>query len=205
MLVKRQKIGLRECNAVDGRDLHEFLCVGRIFPSWIKNRIQQYEFVEGEDFIISSTRLGNPNIFEKTYILSLDMAKELCMVERNDKGRQARRYFIACEKKLKAGPTTPLAALQAAVNQLVEQESRLSVLESENSSASLTSDQISHLDKLIYRKYREYGDVRFIGVLRGQIKKQFLQLSGGRTYKEIPRRNYEQACEFVSNWRPLGH
>ena len=87
---------------ISARELHEFLEVKRDFSTWIKERIEKYKFEEGIDFSpisgksIEST--GRPRI---EYILKLDMAKELSMVENNDKGRIARKYFIECEKKLK--------------------------------------------------------------------------------------------------------
>lgn len=90
---------------VDGRLLHAFLEVGCTFPTWIVRRIQEYGFIENQDFIICFSNLrsnhrGGHN--RKDYHLTLDMAKELAMVERNDKGRQARRYFIECERRLLA-------------------------------------------------------------------------------------------------------
>jgi phage anti-repressor protein len=86
---------------VDARNLHGFLEVGRDFSSWIKGRIEQYGFIEGEDFspVVGKSSGGRPSI---EYHLTLDMAKELAMVENNKKGKQARRYFIACEKALRA-------------------------------------------------------------------------------------------------------
>ncbi|WP_434352984.1 antA/AntB antirepressor family protein [Psychrobacter sp. HD31] len=87
---------------VNARDLHEFLGVGKDFATWIKQRIADYDFIEGVEFspILGKTSKGLFGGRPKTeYHLSLDMAKELSMVERNDKGRQARRYFIACEKQ----------------------------------------------------------------------------------------------------------
>ncbi|EFH3856638.1 antA/AntB antirepressor family protein [Escherichia coli] len=88
---------------VNARDLHTFLDVGKRFASWIVERIAEYGFVENQDFmIISQVRekigRGRP---AKDYHLTLDTAKELAMVERNEKGRQIRRYFIECEKKLR--------------------------------------------------------------------------------------------------------
>ncbi|EKO5154772.1 antA/AntB antirepressor family protein, partial [Campylobacter coli] len=66
---------------------------------WIKNRISHYNFIENQDYIIEIVYTkGRPR---KEYYVTLDMAKELCMVENNEKGRQARRYFIECEKRLK--------------------------------------------------------------------------------------------------------
>ena len=92
---------------VNARDLHSFLDVGKRFASWIVERIAEYGFVENQDFmIISQVRekigRGRP---AKDYHLTLDTAKELAMVERNEKGRQVRCYFIECEKRLRQQET----------------------------------------------------------------------------------------------------
>lgn len=92
---------------VNARDLHEFLEVGKDFSTWIKGRVEQYGFVDGRDYTtISSTPqnggAGNRGV-RIEYHISLDMAKELSMVERNDKGREARQYFIEMERRAKAG------------------------------------------------------------------------------------------------------
>ena len=90
---------------VNARDLHTFLGVGKRFASWITERIAEYGFVENQDYILVSPnreikgRGGDRR--SKDYHLTLDTAKELAMVERNEKGRQIRRYFIECEKKLR--------------------------------------------------------------------------------------------------------
>ena len=85
---------------VNARELHAFLESKQEFTNWIKNRIDEYGFVECSDFLIilSKSTGGRPRT---DYFLSLDMAKELAMVERNEKGKQARQYFIECEKQLK--------------------------------------------------------------------------------------------------------
>lgn len=96
-------IGQGQVDTVNARDLHAFLESGKDFSNWIKDRIEQYDFVENQDFvcspILASNGRGGHN--RKDYHLTLDMAKELAMVERNDKGKQARQYFIECERKLK--------------------------------------------------------------------------------------------------------
>lgn len=87
---------------VDGRELHEGLKVGRDFTTWMKERIEKYGFIEGEDFspvLVKTSDGGRPRT---DYILKLDMAKELAMVENNEQGRRARRYFIEVEKKLES-------------------------------------------------------------------------------------------------------
>lgn len=105
---------------VNARDLHQFLESKQHFADWIKNRINEYGFTQDVDFLgvhtVMSTEAGFFGRREKTvtdYHLSLDMAKELCMVERNDKGRQARRYFIEMEKQAKALPDAMLYRIDA--------------------------------------------------------------------------------------------
>jgi len=92
------ELGGRAQQLCDARDLHTFLGVGRDFSNWIKGRIEQYGFVEGEDFspILAKSTGGRPGM---EYHLTLDMAKELAMVENNEQGRQVRRYFIAMERQ----------------------------------------------------------------------------------------------------------
>ena len=90
------------CNA---RDLHAFLQVGKVFAAWIKDRIEQYGFVEGEDFILcfpnlESKRRGGNN--RTDYHLTLDMAQELGMVENNEFGRAIRRECIRIKKEYAA-------------------------------------------------------------------------------------------------------
>jgi len=108
---------------VDARLLHCFLEVRRDFSNWIKGRIQEYGFIEQEDYITdrfspnpakTSPLGGRPNV---DYFLALDMAKELAMVERTPRGRQARRYFIECEHQLRRlqqvhAETIPACAVQ---------------------------------------------------------------------------------------------
>ena len=116
--------------SVDARDLHAFLEVGKDFSTWIKDRIQQFGFVDGQDYSpISGNRSdGMPGKARAEYTLSMDMAKELSMVERTDKGKQARQYFIACEKRMLEGqqsfqlPTTFSEALALAAKLEVERE-----------------------------------------------------------------------------------
>ncbi|EOO2442956.1 antA/AntB antirepressor family protein, partial [Escherichia coli] len=90
---------------VNARDLHSFLGVGRMFAHWVKERIAEYGFVESQDYILicqnGQTKGRGGDRRSKDYHLTLDTAKELAMVERNEKGRQFRRYFIECEKKLR--------------------------------------------------------------------------------------------------------
>lgn len=88
------------CNA---RELHKFLNVGRDFSNWIKNRIKQYGFVKDQDFVLvrqnGRTNGKGGDRRSVDYHITLDMAKELAMIENNEQGRKVRRYFIDCEKR----------------------------------------------------------------------------------------------------------
>lgn len=87
-------------NCVSARELHEGLEIKSRFNDWIINRIKKYGFEENTDYtkILVQCKRGQN---EYDYIITVDMGKELCMVENNELGRQFRRYFIESEKKLK--------------------------------------------------------------------------------------------------------
>ena len=91
----------------NARELHAFLESKQQYTDWIKNRINEYGFIQDEDYIIVTERTsGRPR---KEYHITLDMGKELGMVERNERGRQIRKYFIAIEKQANQN-STALAA-----------------------------------------------------------------------------------------------
>ncbi|MDF2700908.1 MAG: toxin-antitoxin system, toxin component, Bro domain protein, partial [Haloplasmataceae bacterium] len=89
---------------INARTLHEQLKVGKVFANWIKERISKYEFDNGIDYktvIAKSGKNSKGGRPSKEYQLSLDMAKELSMIENNDIGRTSRKYFIAIDKAFK--------------------------------------------------------------------------------------------------------
>lgn len=99
-------IGEEEQPCVDARTLHQWLKNGDRFATWIKKRIKTYGFIENEDYsmvsVISEIKKGRGgNRRSVDYLLTLDVAKELSMVENNEQGRTAGRYFINCEKTLR--------------------------------------------------------------------------------------------------------
>jgi|GEM_PF-564446 len=121
--VQQSEVSGKQVKTVNARDLHAFLEVGKDFSTWIKDRISQYGFSNGIDFVTVSRSpiLGNGNRGAAIeYHLTLDMAKELSMVERNARGKQARHYFIECERVALSTPalqlpdfTDPAAAARA--------------------------------------------------------------------------------------------
>lgn len=83
---------------VNARAVHDFLKVSRDFSTWITKRIEEYGFEEGIDFstFLGESCGGRP---PKEYMCTLAMGKELGMVERNQQGKQIRKYFIEVEKR----------------------------------------------------------------------------------------------------------
>ena len=132
-----QTIDGNAVETVSARELHAFLGSKRQFTDWIKKRIGDYDFVENQDFLTVSKNLENGgrsivrfhkkmksnNATMIEYHITLDMAKELSMVARNEKGKQARKYFIECEKKLtQPKPMTQIELIAVIANQMAEQD-----------------------------------------------------------------------------------
>lgn len=86
---------------VSARELHEFLEVTERFQQWFDKRINKYNFTENEDYIGCKIFHTLAKQELQDYAITLDMAKELSMLQNTEKGREARKYFIACENKLK--------------------------------------------------------------------------------------------------------
>ena len=124
---------------VSGRTLHEFLDIKDNYTDWFK-RMHEYGFTENIDFILlseKSDKRGRPKI---EHILKLDMAKEIAMIQRSEKGKQARQYFIECEKRFKKNKLENkmsddeilLKAVMIANNRIEEQSKKILELEVKN-------------------------------------------------------------------------
>lgn len=99
---------------VSGRELHEFLQVGTKYADWFK-RMCEYGFTKHEDFEVCFSNLGSENQHggqnKVDHQLTIPMAKELCMIQRNERGKQARQYFLAIEAQW----NSPEAVMRRAV------------------------------------------------------------------------------------------
>ena len=198
---------------VDARELHEFLGNKRQFADWIKQRINQYGFIENEDFSISQIceKGGRPRT---DYIITVEMEKQLSMVENNEKGNQARRYFIQCEKKLREVVQDPYKALSPELQAIFkidqkqqEIETKLNNLEENMPLFNIDCEELqskvkkiatkvlggykspAYLDKSIRSKV--YSDIQ------GQLRREF----GLKSYKAIRRKELGQALNIVENYR----
>lgn len=122
---------------VSARQLHALLMVKSRFNDWIKNRIRQYGFIENTDYatVLSFTKnLVREGRREVDYAITLDMAKELSMVERNEQGRAARQYFIQAEKALR----------RRSAEVTIQQEQRLRRVEHQLGQVMAVQQQAAH-------------------------------------------------------------
>ena len=148
-----QTIDGNAVETVSARELHAFLQSRQQFADWIKNRIADYDFVENQDFVCVSENYETQRadgqrgvVTKKEFYISLDMAKELSMVERNEQGKQARKYFIECEKRLQATmPQTYIEALQALLD---SEKQKQALLEQ----AQKDAPKVRHYDLVADRK-----------------------------------------------------
>ena len=155
--------------AVSARDLHDFLEVKTAYKDWFP-RMCEYGFTEGEDFcsFLSESTGGRP---AQDAVLTIDMAKELCMIQRNEKGKQARQYFLQIEKDWNSPEKVMARALQIAGYKLKRLESKVEadapkVLFADAVSASKTSILVGELAKLLKQNGVDIGQHRLFRWMR---------------------------------------
>lgn len=138
---------------VSGRELHKGLEVESRYNDWFK-RMLKYGFEENLDYIAITQKKVTAQGNETTYIdhvIKLDMAKEICMLQRNDKGREFRKYFIECEKRLKEQQLPQLTRKEELQLQLFSEDS----LEVVNAHKELVKIEVEEATKPLLGKIKE--------------------------------------------------
>lgn len=139
--------------AVSARELHEFLEVGADYRHWFP-RMCEYGFTEGEDF--NPVKIGRvqeeggrmvSRVVDDA-ILSIDMAKEICMIQRNEKGKQARQYFLALERDWNSPEKVMSRALRYAEQELKQVRALNSALTVDN---QIMKPKADYFDELVER------------------------------------------------------
>ena len=119
--------------AVSAKELHSFIEMETRFDIWIK-RMLDYGFIENVDYQCLYKNVQMPNGGHKEalddYVLSLNCAKEIAMIQKNERGKEVRQYFIACEEKAKQKPLNQFEIMQQSLNILIEHDKRLNSVES---------------------------------------------------------------------------
>jgi len=153
---------------INARELHNVLENKRKFADWIKQRIEHYKFAEYQDFIpfhnfVKGDENGFGNKSTKEYYLTIDMAKELCMVENNEIGRKIRKYFIEVEKRYRSivnSPQNIFDVMHLALNQIEENEKRLRSVENVSKQNTKEIQNIKKkIDVIIQKDYCLASDI----------------------------------------------
>lgn len=154
---------------VSGRQLHKVLGVKTAYKDWFP-RMTEYGFTEGEDFssFLSKSTGGRP---KQDHVLKLDMAKEIAMIQRTDKGKEVRQYFIQVEKDFNSPEKIMARALKIADRKIIKleatiEEQRPKVIFANAVSASHTSILVGDFAKLMRQNGLNFGQNRMFAWLR---------------------------------------
>lgn len=206
--------------AVNARDLHAFLGIGRDFTNWMKDQIERCDLVEGQDYevfkfdyqgrpVAQKGESDNQRVSKTEYAISIGAAKEISMMSQSEKGKQARRYFISCEEKLKSLSKRELSRKELAlmVIQQEEEKERLmlenkaqqEIIESQKPAVVFTSAVqtavnsclIGELAKILKQNGVDMGEKRLFKWLR---EKKYLGSHGERY--NIPNQEYIERGYF---------
>lgn len=204
---------------VSGRELHEFLEIKTRYNDWFK-RMVEYGFDEGSDFLLvtqkrETNNFKNPVTTVIDHAISIDMAKEISMIQRTEKWKTARQYFIKCEKKLKeVKKLSPMELMELQFKALKEQEEK--IIQVENKLDKLEEDMplfqidCKEIQALVRKKgiealggYRSiaYDDNSLRGKVYSDIQHQIRREFGVSRYEAIKRSQLEMAKEIISNYK----
>ena len=204
---------------VSGRELHEFLEIRTKYKDWFR-RMVEYGFEEEIDFIKvaqkrATNNLKNPVTTVIDHAISIDMAKEISMIQRTEKGKIARQYFINCEKKLKeVKKLSPMELMELQFIALKEQKEK--IIQVENKVDKLEEDMplfqidCKEIQALVRKKgievlggYRSiaYNNNSLRGKVYSDIQQQIRREFGVLRYEAIKRSQLEMAKEIIINYK----
>ena len=204
---------------VSGRELHEFLEIRTKYKDWFR-RMVEYGFEEAIDFIRvaqkrATNNLKNPVTTVIDHAISIDMAKEISMIQRTEKGKIARQYFINCEKKLKeVKKLSPMELMELQFIALKEQKEK--IIQVENKVDKLEEDMplfqidCKEIQALVRKKgievlggYRSiaYNNNSLRGKVYSDIQQQIRREFGVLRYEAIKRSQLEMAKEIIINYK----
>ena len=204
---------------VSGRELHEFLEIRTKYKDWFR-RMVEYGFEEEIDFIRvaqkrATNNLKNPVTTVIDHAISIDMAKEISMIQRTEKGKIARQYFINCEKKLKeVKKLSPMELMELQFKALKEQKEKISQVENRvyklEEDMPLFQIDCKEIQALVRKKgiealggYRSiaYNDNSLRGKVYSDIQQQIRREFGVLRYEAIKRSQLEMAKEIINNYK----
>lgn len=212
-------------SVVSGRDLHKFLEVSTQYTKWF-DRMVEYGFTENKDFVaISQKRLtaqGNETTYTD-HALTLDMAKEISMIQRTEKGKQARQYFIEVEKEYKKQigqsqfrlpknltemSTMFFDVMKDQDKKIEEQSEKVNFL---MNLSGLTSPRNKELTKARNKKIiqvcggsesNSYQDRSLRSKLYNELFKSYRHRFDVNQYVDTPMKRFDEAKDYINNWYP---
>lgn len=206
-------------SVVSGRDLHEFLEVNTPYTQWFE-RMVGYGFAENVDFIGLSQKSEKPIGGRPTvdHALTLDMAKEISMIQRTEKGKQARKYFIEVEKAFKEQyrlPQTPEEKLALTMEVTTRLNKRIGKIEEDlediKNKQEINSDQRYKLWVTRNRKAIEvlggkesdaYQDKSLTRKVFRALERDLKDNFTISRYEDLRRDEFDSAIKFIENWYP---
>ena len=205
--ITKSNIGAEVINSVNAREIHSYLEVKTAFTTWFNRTVEKYDFTINEDFIsfLKESNGGRP---QQEHIVSLDMAKELCLVEPNEKGKETRKYFIEVEKRQNRVLTTSeQIILLAQGHQEIEQrlsntEDKINYLENKspivyNQIKVLEDKRKSRTNQLVgYNPNCEKSKANYSRTIRALTKK-FKDVFGVARYADLPKDKYNDALKWI--------
>ena len=157
---------------VSGRTLHKELGVQTEYKKWF-GRMAEYGFTEGDDFVRVTQKWDTPGGIQNVtdHALKLDMAKEIAMIQRTEKGKQVRQYFIQVERNYNSPEKIMARALNIANTRLslletTVEQMKPKALFADAVAASKTSILVGELAKILRQNHVEIGQNRLYEYLR---------------------------------------
>lgn len=213
--VQKQKDG---SVVVSGRDLHDFLKVNTPYTQWF-DRMTEYGFDENVDFIGLSQKSekpfgGRPQL---DHAMTLDMAKEISMIQRTERGKQARQYFIEVEKRYKNQqpelPTSPTEMLKLAIDSTLETAGKVEALNTRmdefEQNVPIDPGEYNYLSKRISSEVQNYVVSHHMILNQKQrsqlykdVNRGVKEVTGVKTRSQLRKKDFDVVDRYLMNWTP---
>lgn len=204
---------------VNGRDLHDFLEVQTPYRIWIE-RMFEYGFEINVDYTPYKNVHPINKQEMKDHVLNIDMAKEISMLQRTEKGKQARQYFINVEKEYKnqkldlselmKDPFAALTLMFEATNQTKEsvEDVKGRVINLEEN-IPLTPSEYNYINKRVSQRIQQIGRERAYAMNKQQklelfkaIGREIKEVTGTRIRSQLKAKQFNEVVAFIDDWEP---
>lgn len=216
--VQKQKDG---SVVVSGRDLHDFLDVKTKYADWFK-RMSEYGFDENVDFAVFLKNEKDDTAFGGSrkitdHVMTLDMAKEISMIQRTERGKQARQYFIEVEKRYKNQqpqlPQSPTEMLKLAIDSTLETADKVEKLTTRmddlEQNASIDPGEYNYLSKRISSEVQNYITAHHLilsskqrAQLYKDVNRGVKEVTGVKTRSQLRKKDFDTVDRYLMDWVP---